>query len=223
MAALMAERLGPASAERVGHATAEQAASALQGCDDLLDAALTLLHRALTEGGPDLNRERREFHGFIYQECLHRRGVTAHYPRIRSTYETHDLLSEVLMDLLEPSSKVEFFGLVPFCSLVVMRMAWRASEISRRMQNRGVPSLELDSRPGDSETSQDISAQSEDISNVQAALGQLHPRERTLLEHYLEGVSSAAIGEMMDMKPAAVRKAIQRAMVHLRARLGGSQ
>lgn len=220
---LLREQVGPAAAIWIESAELSPAAEWLSGGWKKFDVALGLMHLAIRAGGEGSEALRREFHGFIYKECSGQRGVTGPYPRIRSTYETHDLLSEVVLDVMAPDSKVEFLGLSQFCSLVLMRMAWRASEISRRMENRSIAHVDMDVRDGGGNTPQDLSEQKEDIRIIQAALGKLHPRDRVLIELHLSGLTSAEVGEKVALRPPAVRKALQRAMEALRSSLQRSE
>ena len=179
---------------------------------DATDVALGIVYIGIQEDEEFSNQLKNEFLGYIYTLCCDRRGLTRNFPAVKRIANTHDLLGEVILDLLGSSSSMMFLGRHRFCTLVWMRMGWKAQQIARRKSHQALPrdgDLEID---GSLESPPDESVRKEDLALLERALGQLRPRQRELINLYLRQRTSAEIGEVLGMNPPAVRKALQRAL-----------
>ncbi|MFK5956532.1 MAG: sigma-70 family RNA polymerase sigma factor [Planctomycetota bacterium] len=182
---------------------------------DEIDSVLGLVFKSIQEGHAESEALKKEFFGYIYDLCSERRGLTRDFPVVKPIANTHDLLGEVILGLLASETSLVFLGRNRFCTLIWMRMSWKAHQISRRKRASGTQSELVRSLASEGDCPQESLSKKEGHAQLQVALGRLNPRERDILGFYLEGKPSSEIGQALGMKDSAVRKAIQRVLDRL--------
>ena len=91
----------------------------------------------------------------------------------------------------------------------LQKSAWR-TKVGAMPENYDTPDI--------SATAQDASPQEEAI---ECAMQALSPDQRTVVHlHYFEDMSTGAIAQMLDMRPATVRSHLHRARIAMRSTLG---
>ncbi len=184
------------------------------GQDDL-DSLLAQVFEG-AEGDPEL---RAEFFAFFWDR-MPTGGSTSRYPILRRFLDSGDLLASAFGDMMEGLSRLEFRGRHSFQAMLVQRMKWKTYSQLRRA-NRDTPVLGSSgpefvdgNQASDPATAyEDSEANSEIIS----AIASLRPRERSLIRLFLNGATGQEMALEVGMRPAASRKALQRALTGLRA------
>jgi len=179
---------------------------------DAEDIALAIVFAAVQGHEPQQEALKNEFFGYIYAHCCSRRGLTTRFPTVKSIANTQDILGEVILDLLCSTSSLSFLGRDRFCTLVWMRMSWKAHRIARRKSHRSLPLFGVDDMEALSDCPFEQSVRKEDLDSLAIALGRLRKRDREIINLYFTEKTSAEIGASLGMKAAAVRKALQRAL-----------
>jgi len=138
-------------------------------------------------------------------------------PAARSALQTHDLVQDTLIKVLErlPSFEPRHEG--AFQGYVRTALWNRIREIARQYQRKGAPNP-LDSEiAGHDHSPLDLAIGQETLDRYEAALDRLRPEEKDLIIARIEmGLPHAEIAAMFD-KPsvAAVHMALSRALVRL--------
>jgi RNA polymerase sigma factor (sigma-70 family) len=182
-----------------------------------IEIVLFVVFSGIQAGTDSAEDMRHEFFGFIYSHLTDRRGRTKDFPRIRSFANTHDLLGEVIIDLLENSRGIEFRGLSSFCALVWKRMGWKAQQIARKKGTGPLSSSDTEHLLPSKEISPARKSEVTEMAELMdVLLGKLHPRQRELIQMYLVGTPYTVIEKHFNLSPSAARKQVQRILDHLR-------
>ena len=147
-------------------------------------------------------------------------------PDLRRFVDGSDLVQSVVGDLWPDLCKLEFQSRDAYLAFLKQRVRWKASNrrrdlnAKRRSEDRRVSeSVEeldpLQSGPSPA-TRVALDEESEDL--VRAVLA-LSPRDRTVVRMYLRGEPAREIGKALGLREDAARKAVQRALAHLRTEL----
>jgi len=139
------------------------------------------------------------------------------YPVLRRHLDTMDVVQSVLADLWPDLAELEFRNRVSFLSLLSKRLKWKSLDKKqallrdrRREDLRAFPEMEVASNSHDI-PSENLEKEEERDVLLMAVL-RLPPRDRTLVQRYLQGVSGEDIAREFGLKPASARKALSRAL-----------
>lgn len=217
------ENLGPKSLELLQSVATEASVDEL--CEDGMspaDAALYLVHaHARTDldfAGEFLNH---------FAQALFGMHVTDQYPGLRRHLETTDVVQSVMGDIWRDLVGLEFVGRSAFLSLLVQRLRWKAND-KQKWLRRGCRREEMRteaevgaltaSTEQDAPDSQMI--RREEHRKAMIAVMRLPPRDREMVRQHLAGRNSSQIAAELKMTPAAVRKALERALRRTREAAG---
>lgn len=186
----------------------------LAGKDDL-DA---LLAQAFTAAATD-PALRAEFFSFFWDR-MPTGGATARYPILRRFLESGDLLASAFGDMMAGMQRLDFRGRHSFQAMLVQRLKWKTYAKLRRA-NRDTPELGCSGpEVADENLASDPARAFEDSETtreIMSAIASLRPRERSLVRLFLNGATGQEMALEVGMKPAASRRALQRALTGLRS------
>lgn len=182
------------------------------------DAVLRCIFEATSKDSELTN----EFLNYFLQHLLKLKIVNIQ-PSLRRMVDTGDLVQSVFTEIWGKLPDFEFTTRGAFISLLCQRLKWKASNENRRMKTQSRrEDLRASSSPEKMGAKSDqMGPLSENLSQEEqrqmaVAIFRLPPRDRQIVTLSLQGFSHSEIGERMGLEVSSARKALNRAVSHMR-------
>lgn len=151
------------------------------------------------------NACKKFFWGFFYALGSEREGFTKQYAAIGPSADTCDILSEVLIVIIDSAGSISFRSIAEMNSLIAMRMHWRALDVIRKRKKHDLAVEEL-SRQHSSIGVLDHVVSQEEQSELESALTALCGSDQQFLADYLRHGSSVNVAKKYGLSSSAVRQ-----------------
>ncbi|MDP6940772.1 MAG: sigma-70 family RNA polymerase sigma factor [Planctomycetota bacterium] len=212
--------VGPATAELVSTSDgANRAAAMAKALKDPLDQILAIAFEERKQN-PNVCGE---FFAFFFNELP--RGIVRNgFPAIRNIFETNDLASSAIKDLLVDEVQFQFRGRKPFQSWFLQKLKWKAMNKQRELHSKKRREdlrcqFEVEGNTEQEQQPEGVLLKSEEERAVGLALGKLNSRDRLLLRLHGEGASRAKIAETLGISRESLRQVFRRALKRLHDKL----
>ena len=204
--------VGPASTALCrGATTASTIREALTTGVPVRDAVLKCVHEASADNSILLGEFLMHYMGMLLERAAY------HARPMQRDCSGQDLAQSIYKDLLPTISELDFQSEPAFLSLLLTRLGWKAGDHQRRSRTeRRREDLRVDydatheTFEGNGPSSPSILSSKEELEALMGRVGELKPRDRTLLNLFLGGKSALQVGEYLGISSDAARKRLER-------------